>query len=127
MMREWMKRLIAIALCVTLVASLAACGNNSNKNPTNNTNSNSNGDETDDSSASSGILDDDEAIYMDALGDFYEIYQQALEAETLSERHALMAIAEAKFLEIGVGTPLYTAGGCYAMSRLAYRTGGYIS
>ena len=59
MMREWMKRLIAIALCVTLVASLAACGNNSNKNPTNNTNSNSNGDETDDSSASSGILDDD--------------------------------------------------------------------
>lgn len=127
MMREWMKRLIAIALCVTLVASLAACGNNSNKNPTNNTNSNSNGDETDDSSASSGILDDDEAIYMDVLGDFYEIYQQALEAETLSERHALMAIAEAKFLESGVGTPLYTAGGCYAMSRLAYRTGGYIS
>ena len=127
MMREWMKRLIAIALCVTLVASLAACGNNSNKNPTNNTNSNSNGDETDDSSASSGILDDDEAIYMDALGNFYEIYQQALEAETLSERHALMAIAEAKFLESGVGTPLYTAGGCYAMSRLAYRTGGYIS
>ena len=37
-----------------------------------------------------------------------------------------MALAEAKFLESGVGTPMYTAGGGYKMSRMAYRTGGYI-
>ena len=51
----------------------------------------------------------------------------AFEAETLSERWALMAIAEAKFLESGVATPMYTAGGCYAMSRVPFRAGGYAS
>lgn len=49
----------------------------------------------------------------------------AFEAETLSERWALMAISEAKFLESGVATPMYTAGGCYAMSRVPFRAGGY--
>ena len=56
-----------------------------------------------------------------------DAYMAAFEAETLSERWALMAIAEAKFLESGVATPMYTAGGCYAMSRVPFRAGGYAS
>ena len=127
-MKNWLRRLTALALCLALAASLAACGGNNNEanNTANNNTSNSAGDGQDDSDGTV-ILYDDEAIYMSVLGDFYDMYAQALEAETLSERHALMALAEAKFLGSGVGTPMYTAGGCYALTRLVYRSGGYIS
>ncbi len=127
-MKNWLRRLTALALCLALAASLAACGGNNNEanNTANNNTSNSAGDGQDDGDGAV-ILYDDEAIYMSVLGDFYDMYAQALEAETLSERHALMALAEAKFLESGVGTPMYTAGGCYALTRLVYRSGGYIS
>lgn len=127
-MKNWLRRLTALALCLALAASLAACGGNNNEanNTANNNTSNSAGDGQDDGDGTV-ILYDDEAIYMSVLGDFYDMYAQALEAETLSERHALMALAEAKFLESGVGTPMYTAGGCYALTRLVYRSGGYIS
>ena len=116
-----MKKLLALALCLAMVLALAACGGagtdivgtSSTPAPT--------------EAAEGGVLTDDEAIYMAALGDFYEVYQEALAAETLSERWALMAVAEAKFLESGVASPMYTAGGCYAMSRTAFRSGGYIS
>ena len=116
-----MKKLLALALCLAMVLALAACGGagtdivgtSSTPAPT--------------EAAEGGVLTDDEAIYMAALGDFYEVYQEALAAETLSERWALMAVAEAKFLESGVASPMYTAGGCYAMSRNAFRSGGYIS
>lgn len=73
-------------------------------------------------SAESGILTGDEDIYMAAMGDFYDAYMAAFETGSLSERWAQMAIAEAKFLESGVATPMYTAGGCYAMSRMPFRT-----
>ena len=39
-----------------------------------------------------------EAIYADTLNDFFSAYQTALQAETVSQRHALMAVAEAKLL-----------------------------
>ena len=116
-----MKKLLALALCLAMVLALAACGGagtdivgtSSTPAPT--------------EAAEGGVLTVDEAIYMAALGDFYEVYQEALAAESLSERWALMAVAEAKFLESGVASPMYTAGGCYAMSRTAFRSGGYIS
>ena len=82
---------------------------------------------SDEGSAGSSILESDEDIYMAAMGEFYDAYMAAFEAETLSERWALMAVAEAKFLESGVATPMYTAGGCYAMSRMPFRAGGYAS
>lgn len=56
-----------------------------------------------------------EEIYFSALSEFYDLYQQALEADTISMRHTLMAMAEAMFLESGVGIPIYTAGGSYKM------------
>ena len=63
-----------------------------------------------------------EAIYEDMLGAFYEAYQAAQEAETVSERYALMAIAEAKLLQSAVMLPLGAGGGNYAISRLVPNT-----
>ena len=100
MMTERIKKALALALCLVMVLSLAACGGEATTTP------------TPGASAEGGILTDDEAIYMNSMGGFYEAYMAAFEAETLSERWALMAIAEAKFLESGVATPMYTAGGC---------------
>ena len=57
------------------------------------------------------------AIYADVLGEFQSTYEKAYEAETVSERYALMALAEAKLLESGVMLPTTTAGGNYAISR----------
>ena len=59
------------------------------------------------------------AIYEDVLGEFYEIYQTAKEADNIAERHALMAVAEAKLLGSGVMLPLGSNGGNYAISRVA--------
>ena len=44
-------------------------------------------------------------LYRTILGDFYVAYTRATEAKTVSERYALMAIAEAKLLESGVMMP----------------------
>lgn len=63
-----------------------------------------------------------EAIYDDALGAFYEAYQQALEADSVSQRYAYMAVAEAKLLQSAVMLPLSASGGNYAISRLAPNT-----
>ena len=59
-------------------------------------------------------------LYEHNLGDFYEIYQKALsEDNTIAERYALMASAEAKLLESGVMLPTYSKGGLYAISNYA--------
>ena len=63
-----------------------------------------------------------DAIYADTLSDFYSAYQTAQEADTVSLRHALMAVAEAKLLQACVMLPLSASGGTYAISRLAPNT-----
>ena len=63
-----------------------------------------------------------EAIYLDNLGEFLENFEAAKAAKTVSERFALMAIAEAKLLEAGVLMPLSSQGGNYAISRVAPNT-----
>lgn len=63
-----------------------------------------------------------EAIYNEVLGSFYEYYAKATAAETVSERFALMAIAEAKLLESGILLPSSANGGTFAISRVAYGT-----
>ena len=60
-----------------------------------------------------------EAVYNDVLGEFYAIYEEAKAAETVSERWALMAIAEAKLMEDALMLPTTTRGGLYAISRVA--------
>ena len=113
------RKALALALSLIMVLGLAACGSGGEDTPVATT--------APSAQAEGGILTDEEAIYMNAMSDFYDAYMAAFEAETLSERWALMAIAEAKFLESGVATPMYTAGGCYAMSRVPFRAGGYAS
>ena len=121
-----MKKLIALLLALVMVFGLVACGK---KAPA--------ADAPADAPAADApaadapveyvypyadIEDYDElswAIYEDVLGEFYGIYQTAKEAENISERHALMAIAEAKLLGSGVMLPLGSNGGNYAISRVA--------
>ena len=123
-MTDWIKRTLSAALCLAMVLSLAACGGVDTPAVTSDEPS---ADASAEPSAESGILTGDEDIYMAAMGDFYDAYMAAFETGSLSERWAQMAIAEAKFLESGVATPMYTAGGCYAMSRMPFRAGGYAS
>lgn len=61
-------------------------------------------------------------IYDEALGDFYDAYTTAKEAGTVSERFALMAVAEAKLMEAAVTVPTTTRGGIYQVSRVAPRS-----
>lgn len=63
-----------------------------------------------------------ERLYEEVLGEFYAYYKSATEAATVSERYALMAIAEAKLLGSGVMLPSVANGGNYAISRVAPRT-----
>lgn len=61
-------------------------------------------------------------IYDAALGEFLQAYNAAQQATSVSQRHALMAVAEAKLLASGVMLPLSASGGSFAISRLAPRT-----
>lgn len=58
------------------------------------------------------------AIYNEVLGEFYDAYMTAKEAENVSEKFALMALAEAKLMESAVMLPTSTQGGMYAISRV---------
>ncbi len=61
-------------------------------------------------------------IYDAVLGEFLAAYEAAKEVENVSERWALMAIAEAKLMESAVMLPLTSNGGNYAISRVAPNT-----
>ena len=107
-----MKKILALLLAMIMVLSMAACG----------------GEETPATEPTvdsfkdpyAGIEDYDELsqkIYDDVMGEFYTAYEAAKAADTLSERHALMAVAEAKLLASGIMLPLSSNGGNYAISR----------
>lgn len=109
------KKLVALALsAVMVIGSLAACGSSDNDKKTDNSDKNNN-------NSSNEVSYDEmsEKLYNENLGEFYSLYQQAKKADTISERFALMALAEAKFLESGVMLPTSTLGGRYAISRVA--------
>ena len=65
------------------------------------------------------------SLYNAILGDFAKAYAAAKEAKTVSERYALMAIAEAKLMESAVMLPTTSQGGNYAISRVAPYTVNY--
>lgn len=69
---------------------------------------------------------DCQEIYTAELGEFYDMYQVALE-EVLDNdrRQALMALAEAKFLESATFLPTTASGGQFRMGRVAPYTFGY--
>jgi len=71
-------------------------------------------------------LEKSQALYNANLGEFFTLYQQALTAQDLSERWALMAMAEAKLLASSVMLPMGTNGGHYALSRIAPYSAPYV-
>ncbi len=65
-------------------------------------------------------------IYNAQFGEFYDYYQTALaELEDNDKRQALMALAEAKWLEAAGFLPLTSSGGAYRIGRMAPYTIGY--
>ena len=119
-----MKKFLALLLALTMVLSMAACGEKT---------------ETPETTAAAEVPTSGEqaaveyvdpyadlaedydaksaAIYADVLGDFLAKYEAAKAADNVSERYALMALAEAEMMETAVMLPLSTQGGNYAISR----------
>lgn len=117
------KRIVSLFLVLTLGLGLCACGSKTSDVDESQTPATEGAEVTD-----TGDMDYDALsakIYNEVLGEFYETYQGAKEASSVSERFALMAVAEAKLLESGVLLPTYTAGGNYAISRVAPYTIDY--
>ena len=123
------KRLLCLVLSAVMVAfSLAACSGEGSGSGDNTTTSgsgdpaNTDGSNNEDPGKTANDINvdyDDEAIYDEIFGEFYDAYQLAFQADTVSERYALMAIAEAKLLEAGVMMPMQANGGNYAISKVA--------
>lgn len=105
-----MKKLLAMLLAIVMVLGLAACVKPQDDTVTY-------------KDPYAHLADDydalSQAIYANVLGDFKTAYDAAKAATTVSERYALMAIAEAKMLESGIFLPLQSNGGSYAISRVA--------
>jgi len=140
-----MKKILALLLAVAMVLSMVACGSKETTTPAPST-SEEKTEQTTTPEASekeeapaeetegpveyvdpyADLADDydaqSEAIYYDILGEFYEAYEAAKAVENVSERYALMAIAEAKLMESAVMLPLTSEGGNYAISRLVPNT-----
>ena len=120
-------KIVSLLLALVMVLSLAACGSKT----TTETPSTSAPVAATEATAAAEYVDpyadirDDydalsEAIYNDVLGDFLTAYDAGKAVtDNVSERYALMAIAEAKLLESATLMPLTAKGGNYAISRVA--------
>ena len=132
-MRKISKRVFALALAMSTL--LTACGGNGGSNATNTETPNNSEVSTqvvDNTLAAEGIVFDintydakSAEVYEAALGEFLTAYEAAKAVDNISERYALMAIAEAKLMESAVMLPLTTRGGNYAISRVAPYTVPY--
>ena len=125
-----MKKLFALLLVVAMMLSFAACGGN-NGAETGKPADDSKPADTSGTTEPVALADPfagkehgevSDALYEQVLGDFDAAYAKAKEAENVSERFALMAIAEAKLLESGVMLPSSSKGGNYAISKIVPRT-----
>ena len=120
-MKKW-KKLTCILLAATTAFSLCACGGDKKDDTTD---ASTEKEETKDLSAMS-YDEQSSYIYDQVLGEFYDAYQVAQEAEDIDERYALMAIAEAKMLESGIMTPTTGNGGSYTITRVAPYSGSTV-
>ena len=127
-----MKKLIAMLLAVVMVLSMAACGGEKapetqapNQPETQAPTQAPEGPVVYEDPYAEYAEDYDalsSAIYEDILGEFYAAYEASKEATNVSERWALMAVAEAKLMESAVMLPLTSNGGNYAISRVVPNT-----
>lgn len=111
-----MKKSVALILSVSLALGLVGCRREEPTPTTGVTDPYDQYDSYDDRSA---------ALYEEALGEFHKTYLMAQEAESVSQRYALMAVAEAKLLGSGVMLPLTAGGGSYSITRAAPYTAPY--
>ena len=110
------KKILSLILVLVMVVSVfASCGNNNNNNDDPGTVTLN----PVDPYAGMSHADASAALYAKVLGEFDTYYQAAKAATNVSEKFALMAIAEAKLLESGVMLPSTANGGNYAISRVA--------
>lgn len=115
-MKKNLKKVLCLALASVMALSLVACAGS--------------GDNKEEAKLAAEAFKYDQAkhdaksaeVYAATLGEFSKAYAEAKEAKTVSEKFALMAIAEAKLLESGVMVPTTTQGGTYAITRVAPRT-----
>ena len=140
------KKLLCLLLSAVMVAfSLSACNTEGgNNNPDNSGDSSNSGNEDpgnnddnsgDDNTGDDGsdveplvISTDDDEVYQLIFGEFNDAYAASLGASSVSERFALMAIAEAKLMETGAMLPTTAQGGNYAISKVVpYTSAGVIT
>ncbi len=117
------KKLVSAMLVLSMCSSLVACGSSSADDDvvtdgTETASSTSDGSSESEISMPADYDATSSSIYNEQLGDFYEMYQKALEAEDVDEKYALEALAEAKLMESAVTVPTQTQGGAYAVTRL---------
>ena len=117
------KKIVCLLLALVMVFGMAACGDSKKPASSGSANNGGSGEYVDPYAEYAEDYDElSTALYEDILGEFASIYAEAKEAETVSERFAKMAVAEAKLLESAVMLPSTSRGGNYAISRLAPNT-----
>lgn len=145
-----MKKVLSLLLALSLCAGMAACGGSSDDSSKatdaaveseDDTEAEEEEDaETGDAEADSetaadgeeeesampeGYEEESAAVYDAVLGEFKATYDLAFETDNVSERYALMAVAEAKLMEAAVMVPTTADKGRYAISRVAPYTVDY--
>ena len=133
------KKFLSVVLALTTTVSFAACGSNTTTEApatTSETTATVAAETTTETTeaaetmesvdlASMSYEDASSYLYDQQLGEFYDAYQLAFETDNVSERYALMAIAEAKLMESAVMLPIYSRGGMYAIGYNAPYTACY--
>ncbi|MEE1305568.1 MAG: ABC transporter substrate-binding protein [Agathobacter sp.] len=132
------KKIVSLMLVAAMSISICACGSSSSDNDTETPSTAT----TEDASAGTeggsqnanamegpdmtAYGDESKAIYDQVFAEFKTEYDKALAATSVSERYALMAVAEAKLLETGIMIPTNSKGGRYGITHVAPYTFDYV-
>lgn len=120
-----MKKFVSLMLALAMALSLAACGQPAAENSGAPSSAPSGAPATSEGvtlGEFTPVTYEEQAVYDNALGEFYTAFMEAKKAATSSERYVLMAVAEAKMLESGVMIPMEGVGGSYGISSVVPRT-----
>lgn len=118
-----MKKFVSLMLALVMLLSLFACGNNADTNSKAPEDS-----KAPDDSQQSGLGEfvpytyEDEAVYMAALKEYYDLVQEAQSLDDLDEMYVAYAKAEAKALSSGILQIWRGDGGSYGLSRMVDRS-----
>ena len=112
-----MKKFVSLLLALVMVLSLAACGSGDKPAESKAPDASKAPEESQGPAEFVPMTYEDEAVYMGAMGEYYEAMQKAKEADDVDEMYALLALAEAKLMESGTFLVWRGDGGGYRMSR----------